>query len=229
MNFSTKHIDQFVAGMQTTTFAAGDVIFSKGDSYDYCYMILSGIAGVYVYDDKGVVRRIMPFKEYQFFPSDLADMGDKILTREYGAYTDLVCVRFNQADIARLKKSPEALFEITLAMSQLVEQAKSRIETLIHPGAEMKMLFLFKYMLEISGEPTDNPDLIAIGHSNLSQSKIGASLGLTRETTGKTIAGLMEKGILYIQNKKYIVDKPKLLARIEPSSKHKPKRNLFTA
>ena len=204
--------------MPTTEFKAGDVVFRPGDTYDYCYMVISGLASVFVYDGQGVIRRIMPIGTYEFFPSSIGGLGTKKLTRNYVAYTDMVCVKFGKAELDALKQNPDALYEVTLAMSKLVDDAKARIETLIHPKAETKILFLFKYFLDIASEPTENHDLFAVSYKNLSHERIGATLGLTRETVGKEIANLMDKDILYLQAKRYVINKPKLMAAIKPAA-----------
>ncbi len=225
MNEPMPYIDAFIADMATTTFKAGDVIFQAGETYDYCYMVVSGIASVYILDSQGVIRRVMPIGKYQFFPSSIGGLGAKKLARNYAAYTDLICVKFTRAEFHALRQNPNALYEVTLAMSKLVDETKARIETLVHPKAETKILFLFKYFYDVACEPTDNPDLFMVNYKNLSQERIGATLGLTRETTGKAIAELMNKHILYLQSKRYIINKPKLMAALNPTTTKHSKQN----
>lgn len=218
-------LEQYLDKLPKESFHIGQKILRKGKVYDYCYIIISGEANAYLKDAQGVMRRLLPIHRHQMFPANWINSQDLATARDYDAYSDVVCAKVTYDDFQTIMKDPAIASELFVAQGEFLKHAMYRIETLVHPLAETRILYLFRYLLEVASVPTEMPGIYILTYSGLSQSRLGAILGLTRETTGKAINNLMEKGIVSMQSRKYVINKSMLMPEIEGVTNKPPKKS----
>ena len=177
-----------------TQFAAkrGRVIYSEGETADYCYKLVSGsVRTVKLLSDGR--RQVCEF----LMPGELLGFGSQseyYFTAE--AVTDAMLVRYS-------RKSVDALIEEDSAVAQQVRRLAShdlqgayeRMVLMCHKSAQQRVAWFLLNMAERSG--TSDDDFVLL---TMTRTDVADYLGMALETVSRAIGHLKRKGIIALEN-----------------------------
>ena len=170
----------------------GRVIYTEGETADYCYKLVSGnVRTVKLLSDgrRQVCEFLMPGDHLGF-----GSQGEYYFTAE--AVSDAELVRYS-------RKSVEALIREDTAVAQRLRQLAShdlqgayeRMVLLCHKSAQQRVAWFLLNMAERSG--TDEDDFVLL---SMTRTDIADYLGMALETVSRAIGQLKHKGIIALEN-----------------------------
>jgi len=207
-----KKFEKFLQSLPAETFPANTHIYTRWKKVEKRYIVVEGIVAIVSYDKLGVEKRIMGVMKGEVIPSGSMTEIPRFADYEYVAYTDCVLAEFTDKNLQQLISDPELVMEKMKIQDLRTRQANLRIETLMQGKAEDKLMYLFLYMAERIGQATPAKEVVLVD-TKMSQTDIGNSLGLTRETTAKVVNKLTKAKMIMPAGKGHYMVHKRLLVK----------------
>jgi CRP-like cAMP-binding protein len=193
-------------------FARRSTIYSRGDAALYCYKVLEGsvrLTRILMDGHRQVLEILLPNDTLGIETSDAYSV-----TAE--AISDVVLLRCPRACISRLHdESPEMRRMLVTMLSRGLSAAQDHVMMLGHQGAKSRLASFLLRLLETSGRSEGQPLDLPAGRQDLAD-----YLGLTIETTCRTLTDLKLAGTIRIPSRHQIVVRNKSVLRALAEGDH---------
>ena len=205
-------IEDFFSNYPLRKYKKGQILVLPGETAEYAYLLVEGRLRLYDTSYRGDEIIIDMFKSPAFFPLPLImNQSPSFLYHE--ADTDIVV---RQAPIQPtqefLNTHPAIVLDLLTHLYRKFDEALRRMVRLMASSAKIRLVYEIIVACNQIGEmQADGSYLLKI-----SQSKLGARIGLARETVTREIKSLKDKELLEISHTHIIVpDMEKLQAYLD--------------
>lgn len=183
-------------------YRAGDVVFFKGDSGQFMYLILKGRVNVVITDETGGEIILSQFAEGEYFGemSALDDMprsADVVTTEE----SEFLVISH---DIIRkaISKNPDMALKLLSEMSKRLREANQQINDLVFLDMKGRVARVLLKLSKVSGlKKGGDPRTIA----RPSARDLSSMVGGTRETISRVLNDFSKRGLVSLEKKKIII------------------------
>lgn len=194
-------IETFFSHYPLRKYKKGQILVLPGETAEYAYLLIEGRLRLYDTSYRGDEIIIDMFKNPAFFPLSLVmNQSPSFLYHE--ADTDIVV---RQAPILAtqefLSTHPEVVLTLLTHLYQKFDDAVKRMVRLMASSAKARLVYEIVVACSQIGEI--QPDGACI--LRISQSRLGARIGLARETVTREIKSLKDKGLLEVSHTHIIV------------------------
>lgn len=194
-------IEDFFSDYPLRKYKKGQILVLPGETAEYAYLLVEGRLRLYDTSYRGDEIIIDMFKSPAFFPLPLImNQSPSFLYHE--ADTDIVV---RQAPVPAtqefLNTHPAIVMDLLTHLYQKFDDALRRMVRLMASSAKVRLAYeIIVACGQIGEEQPDGSCMLKI-----SQSRLGARIGLARETVTREIKSLKDKGLLEISHTHIIV------------------------
>jgi CRP-like cAMP-binding protein len=186
----------------------GEVLFHRGDHAAYFYFVESGYLELNVIAPTGQKKVIEVLGAGRTFAEAVTFMREHKYPVSCEALTDSVLIRIpNQAYVDIIQENPDACLRLLSDISRHLHARVREIEDLTIQNAHSRLV---SYLLEHVVETRDDEATIRL---ELPRHVIAARLSITPETLSRLLRGLVDSGILSIEDRVIFVHS---LSRLRP-------------
>jgi CRP/FNR family transcriptional regulator, nitrogen fixation regulation protein len=175
----------------------GRVIYTEGETADYCYKLVSGsVRTVKLLSDgrRQVCEFLMPGEHLGF-----GSQGEYYFTAE--AVSDAELVRYSRRSVEALIREDSAVAQrLRQLASHDLQGAYERMVLMCHKSAQQRVAWFLLNMAERSG--TDDDDFVLL---SMTRTDIADYLGMALETVSRAIGQLKRKGVIALENVNRII------------------------
>lgn len=194
-----KHLDKYTPHFYCRTYKKNQYLFMEGDPRDRIFFLLDGYVMFERGSEEGTMLYLDFAKSHQMFPYNGLFKSE---TYKYTAIavTDIV-VYFIQTHILEnfLKNNLKQLISIISRQSDIINVHEKRMQAIVIPNAQERVLHSLKYLMEDLGEQDGSEIVIPCP---LTASLISRISGTTRETVSHLINQLKRDQIISVNSKK---------------------------
>lgn len=170
-------------------YAAGDILFRKGDPADSLYIVLSGRLRVYSENANGREVVYNTLEPGEFLGELLLDGGPRSASVQ--AITEAECLMVEAAAIRRMTRAhPEIAERLLLKLISRLRHATRTIHSLALEGVFERVVTLLEECAIGDGETKRVP-------AHLTQQEIANRVGATREMVNQVVARLTREGYVH--------------------------------
>lgn len=194
-------IEEFFGDYPVYTFKKGQILVLPGDVAEYAYLLVEGRVKLYDKTYRGEAVVIDMFSSPAFFPLSLVmNHSPSFLVHE--ADTDIV-VRRAPADatLEFLNNNPPVVLNLLSVLYKKFDDALRRMVRLMDGSARVRLVTEIIAACSQIGE--QRPDGACV--LQLSQAMLGGRIGLARETVGREMSSLKERGLVEVGRSTIIV------------------------
>lgn len=197
-SISSKTLQKYLPYLYYRTYKKNQCLFMEGDPRDKIFFLMDG----YVSFERGNAEGKMIYfdivKSKQMFPYG-GIFHEKTYHETATALTD-INVYFIQTAVFEelLKKNPKQLVNIIIKLSEILNLHKERVEKILVPNAQERVLHTLQFLLDDLGEKAGNGMVIPCP---LTASCISKISGTTRETVSLIMNQMKREGIISVHSK----------------------------
>ncbi len=175
------------------TFAAGQIVFQRGDAGDYGLLVLSGRLRISIGDPDG--KEIMlSMAEQGAFVGEMALLDGQPRSADVQAEEKSFCLRIGREDfLSIVRKNGEAMAALVRLLSARVRRTTEQLEMIALQGLPAR---LARYLLQLAaqdGKETAGGVRLSAG---LTQSDIAEHLAASREGINKLLSLWQGRGLI---------------------------------
>lgn len=186
------------------TYQKNETILRAGEVPRGVYLIESGIVKIYSLSQRGNEHVHHFFSDGDFFPV-IWTFRDTIRSMYYEALTPTkVWVVDRQAFRDFVSKNPEAMADLMEILIDRYNLYSGRIDNLLHSDARQRAAYRILSLANRFGEQADDGLVI---NASITHEDMAHSINITRETFGRTIGRLQERGIISYDADHHIIIK----------------------
>lgn len=197
----TAEIESFFNNYPLRKYKKGQILVLPGETAEYAYFLAEGRIKQYDTSYRGDQIIIDAFSQPAFFPLALI-MNGSLSFLYHEADTDIVVRQAPiEATLEFLNTHPDVVLNLLSVLYKKFDDITRRMVRLMDSGAKDRLLHEIVFTCRQFGEQrSDGSYVIAI-----SQTTLGARLGLARETVSRELKSLKEKGHLITGRSSIIV------------------------
>ena len=205
-------IEDFFSNYPLRKYKKGQILVLPGETAEYAYLLVEGRLRLYDTSYRGDEIIIDMFNSPAFFPLPLImNQSPSFLYHE--ADTDIVV---RQAPVQStqefLNTHPAIVLDLLTHLYKKFDEALRRMVRLMASSAKVRLVYEIIVACNQIGEAQPDGSYLL----KISQSKLGARIGLARETVTREIKSLKDKELLEISHTHIIVpDMEKLQAYLD--------------
>jgi CRP-like cAMP-binding protein len=198
---STSKIEEFFADYPLRKFKKGQILVLPGETAEHAYLLVEGRLKLYDLSYRGDQIIIDMFQSPAFFPLPLI-MNHSFSFLVHEADTDIVVRQAPvEATLEFLNANPPVVMDLLSVLYKKFDDALRRMVRLMDGSAKVRLVSEIIVACHQMGEQiSDGAYQIAI-----SQMTLGARIGLVRETVGREMKSLKEKGLVEVRRSSIIV------------------------
>lgn len=187
-----QEIETFFSAYPIRKFKKGQILVLPGETAEYAYFLVRGRIKAYDKSYKGDQIIIDMFSNPSFFPLSLImNQSPSFLFHE--ADTD---IEVHQAPVKEalefLNTHPDVVLSLLSVVYRKFDDASKRMIRLMDSGAKVRLIYEIIVACRQLGEQQPNGSW----RLGISQTVLGARIGLSRETVSREIKSLKQKGYI---------------------------------
>lgn len=198
---TVDEIEDFFSNYPLRKYKKGQILVLPGERAEYAYLLVEGRLRLYDTSYRGDEIIIDMFKSPAFFPLPLI-MNESPSFLYHEADTDIVV---RQAPVLPtqefLNTHPAIVLDLLTHLYQKFDDALRRMVRLMASSAKVRLVYEIVAACGQIGEVQPDGSYLL----KISQSKLGARIGLARETVTREIKSLKDKGLLEASHTHIIV------------------------
>ncbi|MBL4954906.1 Crp/Fnr family transcriptional regulator [Neobacillus sp. OS1-32] len=200
-----KTLQKYIPYFYFRSYKKNQRLFMEGDPRDKIFFLLDGYVMYENSNEDGSIHYIDYVKKNQMFPY-CGIFNDPCYKNTAIAATDIM-VYFVPTPILEemLKSSAKTLIHTISKLSTILELHQQRMQQIIVPNAQERVLHALKFLMEDLGEISEHELMIPCPLTAANISKIS---GTTRETVSLIMNQLKREGIISVKEKKICFHQP---------------------
>ena len=200
------------AELRPRRYAAGAVIFQRGDAGDALYVVVAGEVAIVLSTPDGKELTLALLGPGDAF-GELALLDGAPRSADAVARTAARLLLLSRAAaLRRLAARPEAALSAMAALSRLVRRTNRLVYDLAFLEVRARLARVLWEQAEARGEPGPG-GLVAL--PRLTQSELAALTGVTRESVNKWLGRFAKLGVLRRAGRRLLVDPGRLRLEVE--------------
>ncbi|PLS81201.1 hypothetical protein CYG49_02615 [Candidatus Saccharibacteria bacterium] len=217
MIHTTEEFKLFLLSCPLRKFPKGRIVLYQGELPQYTYFIKRGVIKAYSITELGEEKIATFISNNELFPLVWPNDPNSVALYYYEALSDVEMYLISRDKLMPFLESNKKAMEYMLQYS-IANYSTSliRITALQQPKAQDKIAYILHHLMLRYGAPTESGKYEI--NLNLTQQDIAGYIGLTRETTALELNKLKRRSVISYRNKRYTVDKTKLLTLINEDS-----------
>ena len=198
---SVAKIEEFFADYPLRKFKKGQILVLPGEMAEHAYLLVDGRLKLYDLSYRGDQIIIDMFQSPSFFPLPLI-MNHSLSFLIHEADTDIV-VRQAPVDATLdfLNANPPVVMDLLSVLYKKFDDALRRMVRLMDGSAKVRLASEIIVACHQMGERTSD----GAYQIDISQMILGARIGLVRETVGREMKSLKEKGLVEVKRSSIVV------------------------
>ena len=196
-----SEIEGFFSEYPVRRYKKGQILVLPGETAEYAYLLLEGRLRLYDKSYRGDEIIIDMFENPAFFPLSLI-MNQSASFLFHEADTDIVVRQAPALDTQKfLSTHSDVVLGLLTLLYQKFDVALKRMIRLMSSSAKVRLAYeIIVACNQIGEERPDGSHLL-----DISQSKLGARIGLARETVAREIKSLKDKSLVEVSHTHIIV------------------------
>lgn len=201
-NLIIKKLDEFFGQYKLLKFKKKEIVIRADDPPSGIFYLKSGVVREYAISPKGEELTLNIYRPYAFFPMSYA-LNKTINNHFYEAQTLVTVWRAPAEDTLQfIKNEPDIMFDLLSRVYIGLQGLFLRMGYLMTGSAEDKLLTEILIYGKRFGKIINNKLMVDLV---LTQKDLAAQTGLARETVGRIIKILEEKGLIVFKKKRLTV------------------------
>lgn len=195
LNFVAKYVKE-------NSYKKGEIIFNEGDKGDSLHIITSGVVKIIKYSKEGKTKTLAILKEKDSFGEmALLTKESRSATVEALEKVETLCItRSNFEEL--IAKEPSISLQIIKTLSERLAKADRDIKILALGDAKSRLACVID-------DFRNELDTVRFTHQELAD-----LAGLTRETTTRTLNGMVKEGIVETKSRNIVIKDMKKLREL---------------
>lgn len=203
MNITIKRkLEKFFSKYKFIKYKKREILIRGDDPPTGIFYLKEGVVREYVISKNGDDLTLNIYKPYALFPMSYA-INNSIPTHYFEAMTEVLVFRAAKEDVLQfVKKEPGILLDLLSRIYRGLEGLFLRMEHLMINDAQARLLAELVIYTKRFGKQKNDGIMVDL---KLTQKDLAAQTGMARETVGRLMKILRNKGLFNIKNKILIV------------------------
>lgn len=195
-------LEKFFQKYKFIKYKKREILIRADDPPPGIFYLKEGIVRQYVISKNGDDLTLNIYKPYAIFPMAYA-INNSIPTHYFEAMTEVSVFRAATEDVLQfVKKEPDVLLDLLSRIYRGLEGLFLRMEHLMMNDAQARLLTELIIYSRRFGKLKGNSIIVDL---KLTQKDLAAQSGIARETVGRVLKSLKDKGIINFRNKILVI------------------------
>lgn len=199
-------LDRFFADLKSFHFKKGEIILRAGDPIPGVYFLKRGYVRLFTVSLEGEELTLIIFKKGDIFPITLAINGFSSTNAKNYYLESLTACELKRSSkssfVNFIKSDQDALFELTLRLSERLTGMLIRAESFVFGDANNRVASILLICADRFGKKTEQGVEIQVP---LTHGDIASLIGVARETASIEIKNLEKRGIIGYRGRSLII------------------------